>query len=260
MRASYQSAHVSGAERIADAADLQAIVQQLLARASQAIPEPDEIVLHCDRVAPEELHTLISLDLITIGSPDEERGRAAAVRVLERAGVPVARAAEAIRLLVSGASQSGKVMRGAALIDIRTGRRLEQDRERGIRASRFDWSDTAAREIDAKLKAIGLEHYRTREALALATKVASAPGVVAELCWSDDPSYTPGYVASRKTGYVRFPHLKRVGDPFGGRVIFIDPDHADPKNTIHYLQVAPVLINGTGICRGELPSEEHYHV
>jgi len=95
-------------------------------------------------------------------------------------------------------------MRGAMIIDARTGDRMEPDQERGVRASRFDWTDDALEAINRKLAVIGLTHFRTREALALATKVAHAPGMVAELCWSDDPDYTAGYVASRATGYVRF--------------------------------------------------------
>ena len=34
-----------------------------------------------------------------------------------------------------------------------------------------------------------------REALVLASKVQSAEGIVGELCWSDDPDDTIGYVA-----------------------------------------------------------------
>ena len=34
--------------------------------------------------------------------------------------------------------------------------------------------------------------------IVLATKVSAHPATVAELCWSDDPEYITGYVASRK--------------------------------------------------------------
>ena len=54
----------------------------------------------------------------------------------------------------------------------------------------------------------------------MASKVASAVGVVAELCWSDDPEYVSFYVASAKYGYKRIPVLKEYGNPIGGRVFF----------------------------------------
>ncbi len=104
----------------------------------------------------------------------------------------------ALNLLSNGAAPLGLNMRGAMIIDAVSGERLEPDHERGIRASRFDWTDEALDTMTKKLAAIGLTHFRTHEALALATKVAHAPGIIAELCWSDDPDYTAGYVASLK--------------------------------------------------------------
>ena len=56
-----------------------------------------------------------------------------------------------------------------------------------------------------------------REALVLATKVQSCPGIVGELCWSDDPDYTVGYVACNGI-YHRIPNMKEMGNPIGGRV------------------------------------------
>jgi 6-carboxyhexanoate--CoA ligase len=89
----------------------------------------------------------------------------------------------------------------------------------------------------------GLANDHVREAMILATKVAAAQGMVAELCWSDDPEYTAGYVASGK-GYFRFPHLKEYGNPVGGRVFFVDPA-VDIEALTDYLEKQPVLvING----------------
>ena len=94
-----------------------------------------------------------------------------------------------------------------------------------------------------KLAAIGLTHFRTREALALATKVAHAPGIIAELCWSDDPDYTAGYVASPRIGYVRFPVLKLPDDPRGGRVFFVDRNTLDIEA---FIKLSPIR---TGVDR-----------
>lgn len=46
----------------------------------------------------------------------------------------------------------------------------------------------------------------------LATKVSEHPATVAELCWSDDPKYITGYVASKELGYQCITKLKEYGD------------------------------------------------
>ena len=77
--------------------------------------------------------------------------------------------------------------RGALLVDAHSFTRLEKDPERGVRASCMDFQGTY-RSVSKK------EHFL--EALILASKVAHAPGICAELCVSDDPDYVTGYVAS----------------------------------------------------------------
>jgi 6-carboxyhexanoate--CoA ligase len=146
------------------------------------------------------------------------------------------------------------------IMDAQSGERLEPDRERGVRASRFDWSDNAGHEISHRLAALGLAHFRTREALALATKAAHAPGMVAELCWSDDPDYTAGYAASLRTGYVRFPFLKQVGDAKGGRAFFVNRDVLDRDMLLGYLQQEAVLITDIGECRAAMEPEAYFNL
>jgi 6-carboxyhexanoate--CoA ligase len=134
------------------------------------------------------------------------------------------------------------------IMDAASGERLEPDHERGIRVSRFDWSDTASGEIDRSLARIGLTHFRTKEALALATKVAYTLGIIAELCWSDDQDYTAGYAASLSTGYVRFMHMKEMGIGRGGRVFFVRRDGFDIDSMLNFLQYEPVIITSVGNC------------
>ena len=143
-------------------------------------------------------------------------------------------------------------MRGAMIMDAVTGERLEPDRERGIRASHFDWSDEASRAADGALARLGLTHFRTKEALALATKVAHGPGVVAELCWSDDPDYTAGYVASLAFGYIRFPVLKQRGALTGGRALFFDRGRGSVEALQIYLEQVPVVISSCGSCTSDV--------
>jgi 6-carboxyhexanoate--CoA ligase len=100
------------------------------------------------------------------------------------------------------------------IMDALSGAR-QADQERGVRASRFDWTKKPLKKSAAGSMPSVCLITAHREALALATKVAHAPGVMAELCWSDEPDYTAGYVASLQTGYVRFPRLKDNGDQKG---------------------------------------------
>ena len=80
------------------------------------------------------------------------------------------------------------------------------------------------------------------EALVLATKVARTDGTIAELCWSDDPNNTVGYVASRQLGFVRITNLKPEGSSIGGRIFFVDTG-VDLESYIDELEKEPVLIN-----------------
>ena len=79
-----------------------------------------------------------------------------------------------------------------------------------------------------------------REALVLASKVQSGEGIVGELCWSDDPDYTVGYVACNGT-YHRIPNMKELGSAIGGRVFFVRSD-IDRDSVIEYLEKTPVLV------------------
>ncbi|MFN3471616.1 MAG: 6-carboxyhexanoate--CoA ligase, partial [Aquificaceae bacterium] len=89
---------------------------------------------------------------------------------------------------------------------------------------RFDWKDREY--IIGLLKERGIKRFyleRLLDALALATKNIHC-GVIAELCWSDDPDYTTGYVAGKNIGYVRIKPMKEKGVPIGGRVYFVKRD------------------------------------
>ena len=101
---------------------------------------------------------------------------------------------------------------------------------RGVRVSHMDSFDSYA---------LG-DNEHMREALVLASKVQSADGIVGELCWSDDPDYTVGYVACNGV-YHRLPNMKEFGSDIGGRVFFVRSD-IDSESVIEYLERAPVLV------------------
>jgi len=257
MRASVREQHISGAERIVPEDRLGETVSALVARASSKGCPPDQIVITVDSLKDIVPLHQPALDVIMLEIPDVRTGRETASRILQRLGVSVRAIEIAMTQLDRGASPSGNNMRGAMVLDASTGERLERDRERGVRASRFDWSDEGERKISRLLADAGLTHFRTREALALATKVAHAPGMVAELCWSDDPDYTAGYVASLAMGYVRFPVLKRKGNGKGGRAFFVGPGTFEIEAFLTYLQAKPVLINEAGQYR-QVPDPEMF--
>jgi 6-carboxyhexanoate--CoA ligase len=85
------------------------------------------------------------------------------------------------------------------------------------------------------------KNSRVKEALVLATKVIEHPATVAELCWSDDPEYITGYVASKKLGYQRITKLKEYGDERGCRIFFVN-GLTDLPAYIHYLEKQPVFV------------------
>ena len=131
-------------------------------------------------------------------------------------------------------------IRGAALLDEKTGIRLDQRGSKGVRVSRMDWDEASLQFLQKKDP--GLLKKRVIEAYALASKVAFYPEIVAELCWSDDPGYTTGYVSGRQIGYHRIPFLKNSGDSTGGRVFFISSQTVEVEDLIEKLERQPVLI------------------
>ena len=145
----------------------------------------------------------------------------------------------AFRRAVSQLVSLPESMRGAMLVDMRTGQRLDPWGQRGVRVSRMSFADETA--AITALNAAGYSGVHLEEALVLASKVLSAPGVVGELCISDDPDYTTGYVSYGNT-YHRLHHMKPVGSPLGGRLFFVDAT-ADIAAIKNYLETTVTLVN-----------------
>lgn len=145
----------------------------------------------------------------------------------------------AFRRAVSQLLSLPESMRGAMLVDMRTGQRLDPWGQRGVRVSRMSFADETA--AITALNAAGYSGVHLEEALVLASKVLSAPGVVGELCISDDPDYTTGYVSYGNT-YHRLHHMKPVGSPLGGRLFFVDAT-ADIAAIKKYLETTVTLVN-----------------
>lgn len=227
--------HISGAERLVAADDIAATAAGMVERAlHHSRGQAEFINIQVDLVPAETIRRVPLLPVQTLAVADYHAGRNEALALLTAAGVTAA----AARLGMDQLLALDDSLRGAMLVCSRTGQRLDKRGERGIRVSRMDSSD--AERYRQLLEEQGLGGTHAREAMLLAAKVMSAPGVIAELCWSDDPDYQTGYVASSQ-GYQRITRLKPLGSSHGGRVFFIKPD-TDLTRLEHYLQFQPVLV------------------
>ncbi|WP_448588455.1 6-carboxyhexanoate--CoA ligase [Thermocrinis sp.] len=216
MRAELEGKHISGAERLVEEKNLESVIRELLKRPKVY----DRMVITVESV--EEIQLIPrALSIYSYDFRSVEEAREFAVEKLREVGVREELSRKAIELLSKGANPKGGNMRGAVLMDVESGGRLEPDQERGIRTVRVDWKDRNSIKLSLLKRGIKRKYLnRLMDALALATKNAHC-GVLAELCWSDDEDYVTGYVASKSLGYVRIAPMKEFGNPIGGRVYFV---------------------------------------
>ena len=232
MRASQskdgQNQHISGAERILQEDDLKSNVEALINRAlHHSKGQPDFINLKIEAITENEIEYIEALPVSTIEVDSAEEGQQHIIDCLSRIGIT--NAAEIMTLF----SQTYN-MRGAMLLNVDTLERLEPNQERGIRATFMDADNSNSNVNDGK------NHFR--EAIVLASKVVNAPGIVAEICMSDDPNYVTGYVAAPSIGYVRITKLKEMGCPDGGRIFLYRGSNEDVAKCIEYLERQKVLV------------------
>lgn len=238
--ASGRQVHVSGAEGLFDshAEAVRAATEYTDRALTHPRGLPDGVSVTIERLSrkPRRIRTLPVLTVADL--PDTTSAGEAVRRLLGAAGVGSAAVGKALRVI-----GSARGMRGAALLSVRGGHRLEPDRVRGVRASRLGMDAATREKLSRALRRHGINTATVKEALMLATKVLAGVGVVAELCASDDPDYTTGYVATRKFGYVRIPNIKPKGSLSGGRV-FLVRESVDVERLMRYLQETPVLLTG----------------
>lgn len=244
MRASANGLHISGAEGIYNADDIIQMVQRYTERAlSHKKGRADEIHVTVEEIK-EKPQLISSLPLCTLNIKNYLAAKNAAIAILGRVGIKERAVEEAFNAI-----NRGITMRGAMLIDIE-GVRLEPDLLRGVRVIRMGISKTALASLSNLLNRHNLSNERVKEALILSSKANYHPMVIGELCISDNPNYTTGYIATRKYGYVRLPHIKKRGVSYGGRAFFITG--GEIKKLIEYFQKIPVLINRIKNCKGIL--------
>ncbi len=220
--------HISGAERIVGRDSVEAVCTAMVRRAmNHSKGDPDFINVKIEKVCESDIQVLKSLPVTRVDVETWQEG-------LEKAFELVGEAAAGIREKLPELLRETFPMRGAMLYDIATGERLEPDHARGVRATYMDALHSSV--VDSCKN-----HFN--EAIVLATKVANAPGMVAEFCVSDDPNYVTGYVASKELGYVRIMKMKEMGDENGGRIFLFDSRKASAEECIEYLQKKKVLVD-----------------
>ena len=218
--------HISGAERIVKLEEVGAIAQLLADRAlHHSKGTADFINITVDLIPPEKIRYIDCLKVEEHKTSSISESHQLATELLQGTHITEVAIQNAMTLL----KELDSSMRGAMLVDATTGKRIDED-NRGVRVSHMDSFDS---------QSLG-ENEHMREALVLASKVQSAEGIVGELCWSDDPDYTVGYVACNGI-YHRIPKMKELGSHIGGRVFFVRSD-IDRESVIEYLEKAPVLV------------------
>ncbi|PLX89259.1 MAG: 6-carboxyhexanoate--CoA ligase [Desulfuromonas sp.] len=247
MHASLNGHHLSGAERLLPGSEsVEDVAVDMLHRALRHTRgRADQVRLTVESIADEDVVRGRLLDLSFFSVGDYRQGRDLAVDLLMKCGIAESAATTALILMADGAAGHRINMRGAMLIDADSGKRYEPDQQRGVRVSRMDMSKEVLSALRQRLALIGLDNSHVCEALVLASKVATC-GVVAELCWSDDPDYLAGYVASSVYGYQRIDLMKPAGDLQGGRAFFIRNRCDDVQPLIDALQGTPFLATTLG--------------
>ena len=227
MRASREGMHVSGAERIVSEDAVAQTASCLVERAlHHAKGTPDFVNVKIEN--PGDILRISALPVETIVTHTAAEGRARAAELLAQDGI-----VRIDEIMARFSETHG--MRGAMLLDADSLERLEPDPERGVRATRMDAADSLSTGAVSEKN-----HYA--EAIVLATKVQHAPGIVGEICVSDDPDYVTGYVATRTHGYRRITVIKDKGDPNGGRIFLYRGPREQVSETIRFLEQQSVLV------------------
>jgi 6-carboxyhexanoate--CoA ligase len=242
--------HISGAEGLYSDKDIRGTVLRYTQRAlghPRGIPDNITIRIQRLRRKPRAIRTL-TVHTLMCGSPAEAKKIAS--NILFSLGITDNAVESAYKVL-----RAKSPMRGAAVIDAHSGERLETDKQRGLRASCMGIEKSVSDTLRRRLSRLGIDFPQVREALVLASKVASSGGLVAELCASDDPDYTTGYLAAEKLGYLRIPNIKKSGSKRGGRAFFVRTG-ADLERIVKYIEETPVMVTDLSPVRGEVQPDE----
>ncbi|MDR1233222.1 MAG: 6-carboxyhexanoate--CoA ligase [Puniceicoccales bacterium] len=227
--------HLSGCERLVSGDQMATVVQNLFQRIlTHTRGEADAINIQIDKIDRAMVRLVPALAIESLEFATVEQARSSAITSLVEFGVSKIAACKGIELIKNLSAS----MRGGMVLDAIAGERIDGSGVRGIRLSHMDCENESAFLSFLAESELGSE--KVREAIILASKAAFAKDCVAELCWSDDPHYVTGYVASKET-YRRLSPMKLKEDHIGGRVFFVNPS-VDLEDLIDFFEHQPVLV------------------
>ncbi|WP_457642942.1 6-carboxyhexanoate--CoA ligase [Persephonella sp.] len=242
LRASMQSRHVSGAERVVPEEKLQKTINTLFERLKNKTY--DFLNIKVEEIKEKPLIIKNSLNIVEMFFKYHEEANKKAIEILHaETGINRKKLEELINSVHTGCAPDGSNMRGAMVVN-QNGERIEPDRYRGVRTTNVDFVDRS--QVEEKIKKAGYTE-RTVDALAITTKNLYYPDIIAEYCISDEPDYIIGYLSVKNT-YYRMTPLKKKGNPKGGRIYFVK-NGTDIKKLQEYLENRTVLIEEVKIDR-----------
>jgi 6-carboxyhexanoate--CoA ligase len=161
MRASARDgAHVSGAEGLFDDDDVQKAIARFAKRAlGHPKGKPDNISINVEKLRRKP-KAIDALPVCTLECPSPSTAKALSVKLLRSLGILDKAIKTAIDVLYGR-----RAMRGAALVDVLSGRRLEPDRKRGVRASMMGIEKGTLAALGRRLSRLGIntpvvKHHR----------------------------------------------------------------------------------------------------
>jgi 6-carboxyhexanoate--CoA ligase len=227
--------HLSGCERMIAADAIRSIIDGMLQRIEKHPKgQADAINFRIDRIEEADIVRINALPIENRVAATVEEAEEVAIHCLKESCI----SPQAARIGVQLIRHLKSSMRGAMILDAESGVRLDETESRGVRLSHMDCEDEE--KFLSFLRSHGLNGTKTREALILASKASAMDGYLGELCWSDDPGYVSGYVASTKS-YCRITPLKNHANPIGGRILFVKKGLNIPK-AIQFLEKKPTLV------------------
>ena len=146
--------HISGAEGIYDEKEIAKIVREYTNRAlSHQKGRPDSVVISMEEIK-QKPRTVQSLKVSTLSCISPLQARTLVRKLLISSGVSDAAISAAFAV-----TDSANTMRGAALVLSGSGKRMEPDKERGIRVSRLGISRSAAAHSFPQTCPAGIEQF-----------------------------------------------------------------------------------------------------
>ena len=200
MRASEDHQHISGAETICEASDIEQIIAAYFHKGFQhENGEADFLNLKIEKITAP----LVQIQALPIiNTPSQTFKQLASEMQITGEAIEQARSY----------MTDNTCYRGAIILDAQTGKRIDDFGERGCRVTHFCFEHQTSK---PRL------NERVTDALSIASIIQSNEGVVGEWCISDDMNYTTGYFANPK-GYHRLYNVKLKGSRAGGRIIFVN--------------------------------------